>query len=228
MIYDFRMYTLKPGSTSNYMEGVREVGYPVRQRHGVKLAGWYASEVGGLNEVTHIWGFEDLKHMQEAKAAVYSDPEWKEKYVPRAQPLVAAQMTFLMNSPDFAPKYPEDAMSQGAPGFDDRTDMVYDFRQYTFRPGAVPQYMAAVEEFGVPIRKRHNVKLAGWFYSEVGELNHVTHIWGYKNLRHLKEGKEAVTADSEWSGKYLPAVAGLLVAQKTYLMSSPDFAPAPA
>ena len=32
-----------------------------------------------------------------------------------------------------------------------RNEMVYDFRAYTFKLGAVPQYMAAVEEVGVPI-----------------------------------------------------------------------------
>ena len=28
--------------------------------------------------------------------------------------------------------------------------MVYDFRQYTFRPGAIPDYMKAVEELSIP------------------------------------------------------------------------------
>ena len=39
MIYDMRIYDLKPGSVPQYMEAVREVAFKIRQDHGVKLAG---------------------------------------------------------------------------------------------------------------------------------------------------------------------------------------------
>ncbi len=229
MIYDFRVYTLEPGATPDYMAGVRELGLPIRQRHGVTLSGWYHSDIGELNQVVHIWGFKDLKHMQEAKAAVYADPDWTGKYIPRNRGFVQAQKTYLMNSPSFAPKYP--IHGEAEPGSEDakkRNEMVYDFRAYTFKPGAVPQYMAAVEEVGVPIRKRHGVKLAGWFYSDVGDLNQVVHIWAFDNPKHFVEAKAAVAADPDWSGKYIPAVRGLLTAQNVSLMKSTDFAPVPA
>ena len=87
--------------------------------------------------------------------------------------------------------------------------------------------MAAAGEVAVPIRKRYGIKLAGWFYSDVGDLNQVTHIWAYDDLKHLKEGKDAVVADPEWSGTYIPRVSGLLVAQNTYLMNTSEFAPVP-
>ena len=87
MIYDFRLYTLKPGATPEYRAGAKEVGLPIRQRHGVALSGWYYSDVGALNQVVHIWGYRDLQHLQEAKAAIYADPEWVSTYVPRARPL---------------------------------------------------------------------------------------------------------------------------------------------
>ncbi|NQW23838.1 MAG: NIPSNAP family protein [SAR202 cluster bacterium] len=105
--------------------------------------------------------------------------------------------------------------------------MVFDFRMYTFKHGAIPEYMAAAEEIALPIRKRHGIKLAGWYYSDIGDLNQVTHIWAYDDLKHLKEGKEAVAADPEWTGKYVPRVRGLLVAQNTYLMNSTEFGPVP-
>jgi len=106
--------------------------------------------------------------------------------------------------------------------------MIYDFRVYTVKPGSVPDYMAAVKELGLPIRLRYGIKLAGWYYSEIGELNQIVHIWAYRDHAHLAEAKAQVYADPDWSGKYVPLVQGHLVAQKTYLMLSPDFAPEPA
>ncbi|NIP73200.1 MAG: NIPSNAP family protein, partial [Gammaproteobacteria bacterium] len=51
MIYDMRTYDLLPGSLEAYMAAVREVGLPVRERYGIRLAGWYYTEVGALNRV---------------------------------------------------------------------------------------------------------------------------------------------------------------------------------
>jgi len=103
-VYDFRMYTLKPGATSEYMAAVREVGKPVRDKYGVKLAGWYYSDVGELNQVVHIWAYRDHAHMAEAKAKVAQDLDWREKYMPRVRGLIVAQKTYVMLSPDFAPQ----------------------------------------------------------------------------------------------------------------------------
>jgi hypothetical protein len=103
-VYDFRMYTLKPGATPEYMAAVREVGKPVRDKYGVKLAGWYYSDVGELNQVVHIWAYRDHAHWEEAKAKVAQDPDWREKYVPRVRGLIMAQKTYVMLSPDFAPQ----------------------------------------------------------------------------------------------------------------------------
>ena len=103
MIYDFRMYTLKPGATPEYMAAVEELALPIRRKHGVKLAGWYYSEIGELNQVVHIWAFNDEAHLIEAKAKVAQDPDWVEKYMPRVRPLIESQKTYLMKSPEFAP-----------------------------------------------------------------------------------------------------------------------------
>ena len=105
--------------------------------------------------------------------------------------------------------------------------MIYDYRVYTFKPGKVPEYMAAVEELSIGIRAKYGIKLAGWYYSDIGDLNQVVHIWAFDNPKHLIEAKAAVAADPDWQGKYIPRVSGLLRAQKVSLMLSADFAPVP-
>jgi hypothetical protein len=80
------------------------VALPLREKHGIKLAGWYYSDIGDLNQVVHIWAYRDHEHMEKAKAEVSNSTEWKEKYVPRVRPLIVAQKTYIMLSPDFAPQ----------------------------------------------------------------------------------------------------------------------------
>ena len=83
MIYDMRIYDLQPGAVPRYMQAVREVALKIRQDHGVKLAGWYYTDIGPLNRVVHIWAYRDYAHFQEAREKVRSDPRWNGEYVPR-------------------------------------------------------------------------------------------------------------------------------------------------
>ena len=76
MIYNMRIYDLKPGCVPQYMDAVREVALKIRQENGVKLAGWYYTDIGKLNRVVHIWAYDDLAHFDKARTAVTSDPRW--------------------------------------------------------------------------------------------------------------------------------------------------------
>lgn len=104
MIYDMRIYDLVPGGLAEYQAAVEEVGLPVREKYGVKLAGWYYTEIGTLNRVVHIWAFRDWAHMEEAKQQFRSDPDWVERFLPRVRPLVLRQSDQIMHSAPFAPQ----------------------------------------------------------------------------------------------------------------------------
>lgn len=96
MIYDFRMYTLKPGATPEYMAAVEEVALPIRKKHGVKLAGWYYSEIGELNQVVHIWAFEDLNQRIQQRQKFLSDPSLAADIAKIREMYVHQESKFLM------------------------------------------------------------------------------------------------------------------------------------
>jgi len=106
--------------------------------------------------------------------------------------------------------------------------LIYDMRIYDVKPGAVPQYMEAVREISLKIRADHGVKLAGWYYTDIGPLNRIVHIWAYRDYAHYQEAREAVHADPRWSGEYVPRVRGLAVKQQNMMMQGADFFPGPA
>lgn len=103
MIYDVRIYDLKPGKVNEYMAAVKEVGLPVRVSHGVNLAGWYYTEIGNLNQVIHIWGYQDIEDFETKFDAVRSDPRWINDYIPRVRPLIASQRNQIMHGAEFFP-----------------------------------------------------------------------------------------------------------------------------
>ena len=103
MIYDMRIYDLKPGSVPQYMAAVREVALKIREENGVKLAGWYYTDIGILNRVVHIWAYDDLAHFDKARTAVTSDPRWARDFVSRVQGLIVRQQDMIMKGADFFP-----------------------------------------------------------------------------------------------------------------------------
>ncbi|MCY3869770.1 MAG: NIPSNAP family protein [Gemmatimonadetes bacterium] len=113
MIYDMRTYDLNPGALQTYMDAVREVALPLREDYGVKLAGWYYTDIGKLNRVVHIWAYRDYTHFDQARQAVRSDPRWVNDYLPRVKGLVVRQQDQIMLASDFfesrVPALSEDA-----------------------------------------------------------------------------------------------------------------------
>lgn len=96
--------------------------------------------------------------------------------------------------------------------------MIYEVRTYQLKPRSVPEF---IDTFGkaLPVREKVS-KLSGFFYTEVGPLNEVIHIWPFKNLGD-REKKRAQFPPQKKLG-WPPKVAHLANA-----MNSEIFIPAP-
>ena len=96
-------------------------------------------------------------------------------------------------------------------------------RTYDIAMGKTPEYMAAVREIALPVRESYGVKLAGWYYTDVGALNRVVHIWAYRDYAHFEEAREAFRTDERWVNDYVPRVKGIVLRQENQLMLASDF-----
>ncbi len=71
-------------------------------------------------------------------------------------------------------------------------------RIYDLKPGKLQEYMSAMREVAVPLRREYGVPLAAWFYTEIGSINRIYHIWAYKDLEHYEQKKQEVYTDPRW------------------------------
>ena len=106
--------------------------------------------------------------------------------------------------------------------------MIVEKRTYTLRPGGVPQYMAIYEEFGVAVQKKILGKMVGWYYPEIGELNQIIHMWGYKDLADRTKRRERLGKSRAWQ-KYLSKIreAELIVKQENQILIPAPWSPKP-
>ena len=74
--------------------------------------------------------------------------------------------------------------------------MIYEFRTYDLKPGSVPVFGERVKE---KLDKRLEYsQLGGYFYTEIGLLNQVIHIWPYKDLHERTQIRAQTVEDGIW------------------------------
>lgn len=77
MIIDHRTYTLRPGTIADYVKAYTEEGYAVQTKHLGKPFGWFTSmDIGPLNQIVHLWAYEDLVDRAARRKAMQGDPAW--------------------------------------------------------------------------------------------------------------------------------------------------------
>jgi len=60
MIVEERCYALKPGTVPLYYKDYDSLGLQIQMRILGRLIGYFHTEIGELNQVVHLWGYESL------------------------------------------------------------------------------------------------------------------------------------------------------------------------
>lgn len=102
MIYEMRSYELKVGATPKYVQQFGEIGLPIVSRY-CRLVGYWVAEAGRLNRVVHIWEFDSMEHRLIARERWWRDPDWTDRYLPLALPLVVSQDSVFLSAAPFSP-----------------------------------------------------------------------------------------------------------------------------
>jgi NIPSNAP len=102
MIYEMRTYSIEIGQAQQYIKIFEEIGLPIISKYN-KLVGYWFTEIGELNQLVHIWEFESLEDRSQKRSALNNDPEWLEKFLPLARPLLVKQENKIMLPASFSP-----------------------------------------------------------------------------------------------------------------------------
>lgn len=76
MIVEMRTYTMKPLRTAEFIELYQRLALPLQQKYLGNLIGFFVSEVGPLNQVVHLWGFDSLAERERRRHEMERDPQW--------------------------------------------------------------------------------------------------------------------------------------------------------
>jgi NIPSNAP len=203
MIYEFRTYSVQPHSLATVVERFG-AAYETRRKYSELAAFWY-TEIGPLNEIIHVWPYENLEARARIRAAAAADADWPP---PIAEFLVAMQSEIFIPFP-FTPVL--------QPG---RFGPVWEMRSYILKPGAIDD---TITRWGAAFEPRSRLSpLAIALYSELGALNKFVHIWPYESLDARRDIRAEARAQGIWPP---PGGRGTLVSQENKIMLPAPFSP---
>ena len=106
--------------------------------------------------------------------------------------------------------------------------MIYELRTYTVRPGTIGDMVKAASTVSRDIRGDRFGKLEGYWWTEIGPLNQVMHMWSYSDFNERATLRAELAKNSRWAGEYIPLIRPLLMRQEVRLLNAikPPVAPA--
>jgi hypothetical protein len=121
MIYEVRTYILRPGAVAEFEERFAK-RLRLREKHS-KLGAFWHTDFGQLNQVVHIYPYDDLRHRTSVRAALAQDTAMQQ--LPGGGDLIVAQEAEIMNPAPFM-------HARGSRDY--RTGNVYEMRTYAYAP----------------------------------------------------------------------------------------------
>jgi hypothetical protein len=79
--------------------------------------------------------------------------------------------------------------------------VIYEEQTYRLRVGKVPALLAAYEERGLAVLRRHLGDLVGCWHSDLGgDLDEMVQVWRFEDHADRARRRAALAADPAWTG----------------------------
>ena len=101
MIIEKRTYTFHPGKVQEFLALYEREGLPLHTKY-LPMIGYFVSEIGTLNQVIIMWGYESMADRDTRHAALYADPEWI-AFGPKTTPFIQKMETAILRPTSFSP-----------------------------------------------------------------------------------------------------------------------------
>lgn len=102
MIYELRTYQLAFGGLSDYLEVAKTMILPGVAEYGLKPVGFWSTEIGQLNEVCHLWAYEDLNDRQAKWSKWGRDPR-RAEVAKKLRGVILSQTNKILSPTEFSP-----------------------------------------------------------------------------------------------------------------------------
>lgn len=101
MIVEKRIYTFHTGKLQEFLTLYEREGLPLHTKY-LRLIGYFTTEIGPLNQVITMWGYESMQERDDLRTKLYADPEWI-AFGPKTTPLIQSMESMILRPTGFSP-----------------------------------------------------------------------------------------------------------------------------
>ena len=96
---------LVAGKMAEAVKLYQELGFPALQKggHDKKLIGYFQGDTGTINQIVHLWKFDDDAGRRAHWAAVFANKDFTEGFATKFRPLVMTQEVKLLHAAPWGP-----------------------------------------------------------------------------------------------------------------------------
>ncbi len=101
-VYELRTYTLYVGKMAEAIELYKTVAWPALSKYEDKLIGYFTGDIGGMNQIVHLWKFDDDADRRSFWTTLFADEDFM-VFARQIRPLLMSQENKLMFGAPWGP-----------------------------------------------------------------------------------------------------------------------------
>ena len=98
--------------------------------------------------------------------------------------------------------------------------MIYELRTYTIKAGGIPTVVKHSGEVGRQVRGDNYGKLEGYWFTDIGPLNQVIHLWSWESLDERTRLRGELAKNKAWNEDYIPVLRPLMIKQHVRILDA--------
>nr|XP_023017766.1 protein NipSnap [Leptinotarsa decemlineata] len=189
IIYSLQTHNYRPDSKVAYLNNVKNtvnfIGSQDSLKKDVELVGSWTVNVGDQDQALHLWKFTGgYETIDQFNALVGNSQEFQKLIDEQGKIVRSRHLQYLLAFsywPQILLREPKN---------------IYEIRSYALKPGTMIEWGNNWAR-AINHRQNNNEAFAG-FFSQIGRLYNVHHIWCYSNLNGRKETRESAWRSPGW------------------------------
>ncbi|PSR71079.1 hypothetical protein PHLCEN_2v13048 [Hermanssonia centrifuga] len=185
-VHGFEVHRVKPSAVDSYKKAAKDYYAAIKDdpELRVKLSGSWEVVVGEQDTFFHILEYENYDGYDKTIAKI-RDSDYAKAYQTMIPHLVSRESQLCQEFAFFPTAPPH---SEGG---------IFELRRYQLKAGALLEWELAWRK-GIEARRKFVAPVGAWF-SQIGRLHQVYHMWQYPDLQTRKETREKAWQLEGWS-----------------------------
>ncbi|KAI8347623.1 hypothetical protein EDC96DRAFT_521074 [Choanephora cucurbitarum] len=211
-VHEMQTHRVKPDKVEAYIQLLSH-HYPLianDPQNNVHLCGSWETVVGELDTFVHIWEYKGYVGHQATMERLSKDPAYAQ-FLKDLRPLLISRENNMMLEFSFWKTSPPQV-----------THGIYELRKYHLKPGNLLEWEYHWRK-GLECRSQFCEPVGAWF-SQLGQLHTVQHMWTYPDLQTRKTTREEAWKVQGWSDTVYKTVR-LIDSMHSYILKPLDYSP---